>query len=126
MIHNTKIVEVGNLQIPDPEFGDLKLSVMPIENNGKYVKLPDGFKMWEKSLNEILSIIPEVEGANTHYITIDSKFFSKSEFLRREGIHADGNYCVDPKFSYPNGYSDNAIKHGAGRHLHGVVQVLNL
>jgi hypothetical protein len=98
MIHQTTIRKVCDLNIPDPQYGDLKLSVMPFENNGKYIKLPIGFELWEKSLNEIISQIPLYKGANTHYITIDSRFFTKSDFLRREGIHADGNFCVDPNF----------------------------
>jgi hypothetical protein len=98
MVHQTTIKQIGKINLPDPQFGDLKLSVMPFENNGKIIKLPVGFELWEDALNEIVKQIPQCEGANTHYITIDSRFFSKSDFLRREGIHADGNFCVDPNF----------------------------
>lgn len=98
MVHQTTIKQVGKMNLPDPQFGDLKLSVMPFENNGKRIKLPVGFELWENSLNEVVKQIPQCEGANTHYVTIDSRFFSKSDFLRREGIHADGNFCVDPNF----------------------------
>ena len=97
-LHKTQIKKLGDLTLPDPEHGDLKLSVMPFENNGKWISLPEGFKMWEKSLNEVVKLIPLQEGANTHYVTIDTKFFTKDEYLRREGVHADGNFCVDPKF----------------------------
>jgi hypothetical protein len=72
---------------------------MPFENNGSWVSLPEGFKQWEESFNEVLKYIPLQEGANTHYVTIDTKFFTTDEFLRREGVHIDGNFCVDPYFS---------------------------
>ncbi len=98
MKHQTIISKIGNVNLPDPQYGDFKLSVMPFENNGHKIKLPIGFEMWEDTLNEIIKQIPLCDGANTHYVTIDSKFFSKAEFLRREGIHADGNFCVDPNF----------------------------
>lgn len=98
MINSTKIKKIGRLSLPDPEFGDFKLSMFPFEHTGGWVKLPEGFKSWEASLNLILSIIPLCEGANQHYVTIDSKFFTKADFLRREGVHADGNFCVDPNF----------------------------
>jgi hypothetical protein len=97
--HKTKILNLGKVLLPDPKIGDLKLSVMPFENNGDWVSLPDGFKIWEKSFNEILKCIPLQEEANTHYITIDTKFFTQNEYLRREGVHMDGNFCVDPYFS---------------------------
>jgi len=99
MVHQTTIKQVGKMNLPDPQFGDLKLSVMPFENNGKRIKLPVGFELWEDALNKVVMQIPQCEGANTHYVTIDSRFFSKSDFLRREGIHADGNFCVDPNFN---------------------------
>ena len=96
--HKTHIKNLGEVVLPDPEFGDFKLSVMPFENNGTWVSLPEGFKKWEKSFNDILKHIPLQDGANTHYVTIDTKFFTTDEFLRREGVHIDGNFCVDPKF----------------------------
>jgi hypothetical protein len=98
LVHDTRITKVQELRIPDPEHGDFKLSVFPFENNRKWISLPEGFKLWEKTLNEIMRMVPLQEGANTHYVTVDSKFFTKPEFLRREGVHADGNFCVDPKF----------------------------
>jgi len=92
-----KIQEIGPFDIPNGEYGDLKLNVFPFKNNGRKICLPEGFRAWEDSLNEIVSKhIPPYEGANTHYVTIDSKFFSKEGFLRREGIHIDGNFCADP------------------------------
>ena len=98
MITHATIKKIGKLSLLDPQFGDLKLSVMPFENNGQRIKLPVGFEMWEDILNEIAKTIPQVEGANQHYVTIDTKFFTQAEFLRREGIHLDGNFCVDPNF----------------------------
>lgn len=98
MITRATIKKIGKFNLLDPQFGDLKLSVMPFENNGQRIKLPAGFEMWEDLVNQIAKTIPQVEGANTHYVTIDSRFFSKADFLRREGIHIDGNFCVDPNF----------------------------
>jgi hypothetical protein len=100
--HKTSIKNLGEVKIPDPGVGDFKLSVMPFENNGEWVSLPDGFKIWEESFNEILKYIPLQEGSNTHYVTIDTKFFTTDEFLRREGVHIDGNFCVDPYFRSMN------------------------
>lgn len=101
-LHRTHIKNLGTVQLPDPEYGDLKLSVMPFENNGEWVSLPEGFKIWEESFNNVLKHIPLQEGANTHYVTIDTKFFTTDEFLRREGVHVDGNFCVDPNFREMN------------------------
>ncbi len=97
--HKTHVKKLGDITIPDPEHGDLKLSVFPFESTGEWVTLPEGFKRWEESFNEVLKMIPLQEGANTHYVTIDSKFFTTDDFLRREGVHMDGNFCVDPYFS---------------------------
>lgn len=96
--HITSVKNLGEVNLPDPEFGDFKLSVMPFENNGEWVSLPEGFKIWEESFNQVIKNIPLQEGANTHYVTIDTKFFTTDEFLRREGVHIDGNFCVDPNF----------------------------
>jgi hypothetical protein len=97
--HKTTVKNLGEFILPDPQVGDFKLSVMPFENTGEWVSLPEGFKQWEESFNQIIKTIPLQEGANTHYVTIDTKFFTTDEFLRREGIHMDGNFCVDPYFS---------------------------
>ena len=98
-IHHTYLKEMGEIKLPDPEHGNLRLNVFPFENTGEYVSLPEGFKMWEESFNEIISKIPLQEGANSHYVTINSEFFTNDDFLRREGVHMDGNFCVDPLFS---------------------------
>ncbi len=120
-IHKTLIKKITEIKIPDTEHGDLKLSVFPFENTGEWVSLPEGFKIWEESFNEILKLIPLQEGCNTHYITIDSKFFTVDEFLRREGIHADGNFCVDPNFAVNEkstwggaSYADQEVKSSWG------------
>jgi len=97
--HRTSVKNLGEVILPDPNTGDFKLSVMPFENNGSWISLPEGFKQWEESFNEVLKYIPLQEGANTHYVTIDTKFFTTDEFLRREGVHMDGNFCVDPYFT---------------------------
>lgn len=115
--HNTVIKDLGNVVLPDPEHGNLQLSVFPFENTNEWISLPDGFKIWEESLNEIMSKVPLQNGANTHYVTIDSKFFTTDEFLRREGIHVDGNFCVDPNFiteSFRNKPKDRNFKSSWG------------
>jgi len=108
-LHKTFVNEVCNLVLPDPEHGDLKLSVFPFENNSKWVSLPEPFKIWEKSFNEVCKRIPLQEGSNQHYITIDTKFFTNDEFLRREGVHVDGNFCVDPNFKSINKKSSKGL-----------------
>jgi hypothetical protein len=100
--HKTTIKKLGELKLPEPKYGDLKLSVMPFENNGKYIELPENFKMFEEAFNEVVKQIPLQEGANTHYVTIDTKFFTNDDYLRREGVHIDGNFCVDPNFGKAN------------------------
>lgn len=101
-IHHTTIKELCEVNLPDPQHGNLRLNVFPFENTGEHVSLPEGFKMWEESFNEVISKIPLQEGANTHYVTINSEFFTTDDFLRREGVHMDGNFCVDPLFSSLN------------------------
>jgi hypothetical protein len=53
-MNKTKIDHICEMNIPDPVHGDLKLSVMPFENTGEWVSLPEGFKIWEESLNDVL------------------------------------------------------------------------
>lgn len=123
MVHQTTIKQIGKMNIPDPKFGDLKLSVMPFENNGKRIKLPFGFELWEDALNEVAKQIPQCEGANTHYVTIDSRFFSKADFLRREGIHADGNFCVDPNFTSST-WGGTQVETWGGSKYHPIYKVV--
>lgn len=94
----TKQKHLGNIKLPNPEFGDLKLNVFPIKHNGNWINLPRQFKDYENSLNKIMSKIPIQKNADEHYVTIDSKFFTTKDFLRREGVHVDGNFCADPNF----------------------------
>lgn len=124
MVHQTTIKQIGKVNLLDPQFGDLKLSVMPFENNGKRIKLPVGFELWEDALNEVVKQIPQCEGANTHYVTIDSRFFSKSDFLRREGIHADGNFCVDPNFKMATWGGTTTTETWGGAKYHPVLKVV--
>jgi hypothetical protein len=93
------ISKLGRFTIPDPKFGDFKLSVMPFDHDGEWQNLPKGFKQWETSFNAIIDMIPLSAGANRHYVTIDSKFFTEDDFLRREGVHIDGNFCADPNLN---------------------------
>jgi len=124
MVHQTVIKKLGKVNLLDPQYGDLKLSVMPFENNGKRIKLPVGFELWEDALNEIVKQIPQCEGANTHYVTIDSRFFSKSDFLRREGIHADGNFCVDPNFKMATWGGTTTTETWGGAKYHPTLKVV--
>lgn len=124
MVHQTVIKQVGKINLPDPQFGDLKLSVMPFENNGKRILLPIGFELWEDALNEVVKQIPQYEGANIHYVTIDSRFFSKPDFLRREGIHADGNFCVDPNFKMATWGGTTTTETWGGAKFHPVLKVV--
>jgi hypothetical protein len=109
-LHKTYVSEVCRLKLPDPEYGDLKLSVFPFENNIKWVSLPESFKIWEDAFNKVCKMIPMQEGANQHYITIDTKFFTNDEFLRREGVHVDGNFCVDPNFKSIKEFKESPFK----------------
>jgi len=99
--HKCSVVALNRLAIPDPDFGDMKLNVYPFEWTGEPVKLPASFKLWEDTLNKVMERVPLVDGCNKHYVTIDSKFFTVDDFLRREGVHMDGNFCADPTFSRP-------------------------
>jgi len=79
----------------------MKLNVFPFEwsKQVQNLSLPKQFIMWEKTLGQIMRHVPFVEGCGEHYVTIDSKFFTVDDFLRREGVHMDGNFCADPGFS---------------------------
>jgi len=97
-VHKTSILNFGEISIPDQEFGNTKLNVFPFTHTGKDISLPAPYGMWEDTVNEILKHVPLQEGANEHYITINSDFFTEDGFQRGEGVHMDGNFCVDPTF----------------------------
>ena len=97
--HQTLVKLLGTQRITELKFGNLLLNVFPFDNK-KDIKLPSGFGVWEKPVNDIKKLIPLQNGADTHYLTIDSKYFPDNEYQRREGIHMDGNFCVDPYFSW--------------------------
>lgn len=90
---------IGALEVIDPKYGDFKLQVFPFQHD-KPLNLPEGFKLWEKQIQTIIDLVPVQEGALTHYLTIDSQFFTTEKFQRREGVHVDGNFCVDPNFQW--------------------------
>lgn len=90
---------VGNIIMPDPDFGDFNLQMFPF-NNSENVKLPQQFSIWQETFDKIRKNIPIIDGDNTHFVTISSKFFGQPGTLRREGLHLDGNFCGDPEFSY--------------------------
>jgi len=96
-----KILDLGHFEIPDQEFGNTRLNVYPFKQTS-YVKLPEPYKMWESALNDILKYVPLQKGADNHAITICSDFFTENDYQRREGIHIDGNFCVDPNFKRKN------------------------
>ena len=96
-IIKTRINNLGNVCIPEPEQGDMKLSVYPFQQTK--VDLPKYFKDYEDIVTDMMKHVPMEKGCERHFVTIDTKFFSQTECLRREGIHADGNFVVDPKFT---------------------------
>lgn len=95
-----KILNLGSFEIEDQKIGNTRLNVYPFTHNGEYVKLPIEYVKWEKTLNDILKYVPVQEDATQHYITINSEFFTEDGTQRREGIHIDGNFCVDPNFGH--------------------------
>lgn len=89
------VKEIKKINIPNPSFGDITLNVYPV----RYGKLPSGFEAWQQSVDEIINLIPkDPNSSNEHFVTITSKFFTEDSCLRREGVHIDGNFCVDPNF----------------------------
>lgn len=111
----TKLITLEDISVIDAQYGDFKLQVFPF-NHKIGCSLPVGFKLWKNQIDHILSLIPLQESALTHYLTIDSKFFTTTEYQRREGIHIDGNFCVDPKFQWKTwggtGWSGISIENG--------------
>jgi hypothetical protein len=100
LIHHCRIEDCGPLKVPDPEYGDLRLAVFPFFHDGEApLDLPDGFKRWEPTVREIMRQVPVQSSATQCFVTIDSKFFSTPGYLRREGVHMDGNFCADPTFA---------------------------
>ena len=94
----SRVIELAKMPIDDPLYGDLKLNIFPFCHPCRRLVLPNEFKLWEPLANRMLDFIPVQEHANRHFLTIDSKFFTVDETLRREGIHMDGNFCVDTNF----------------------------
>ncbi len=104
------LINIGNERILNPMYGDFKLQVFPFDSISEII-LPDGFKLWENQVNRILKLIPFQPHAKTHYLTIDSKFFTQDGYLRREGVHIDGNFCADPNFPFKT-WGGTSIKNG--------------
>lgn len=88
---------LSKLHVPEPKYGDFKLSVHPFKHNK--ISLPNEFSLWEKTIKDIMEYIPLQKNATMHYVTIDSKYFTEDEYQRREGLHMDGNFCADSFFS---------------------------
>lgn len=99
MLHDCKTPDLGGITIPEPEFGDMKLQVFPILH-GKSVGLPGPFAMWENSVAEMLDKLPVQENARRAFVTIDSKWFSTPDRLRREGT---GTFARTPTFATRGG-----------------------
>lgn len=97
-LRNCRVRALGTLRVPDPAFGDFRLNVFPV-HHGEAVRLPRGFELWEETVNLVLNHIPVQPSALRFYVTIDSRFFSQEETLRRPGVHLDGNFCADPDFA---------------------------
>lgn len=97
----TKQLKIATIRLPDPDYGDIKLNVYPFKHDGSYIGLPKSFEIYEESLNEIMRHVPILDPDQDFYVTIDSKFFTQTETLRREGVHIDGNFCGDLKFEKP-------------------------
>lgn len=98
-LHVARLRDFGPLHVPDPAFGDLRLAVFPFQHNGRNVILPEGFQRWHDTLAAMMRDVPVQRGATQAFVTIDSKFFTTPGFLRREGVHMDGNFCADPSFA---------------------------
>ena len=96
-IHNCRVRDFGSIDIPEMEYGDLRLQVFPI-THGESVKLPGPFSLWNETADTILNRVPVQDGARKAFVTVDSRWFPVPERLRREGIHMDGNFCADPTF----------------------------
>jgi len=94
-----RIKSMGSISVPDVDYGDLKLQVMPF-NNERAFKLPIAFSVWQSTFDELRSKIPLSSGLNNHHISIESRYFFLDDYLRREGLHIDGNFCLDDEFSY--------------------------
>lgn len=121
-----KVIKIDTLSLPNPQYGDMKLNVFPFVHNGKYSKLPEQFKLWEYSFNAVLKHIPLHDGANDHFVTIDSKFFTTDDFLRREGVHIDGNFCVDPNFNHSTwGGDKDGDGTWAGLHMNENMEIVS-
>lgn len=97
----TRQHKITNMETPKIDFGDLKLNVFPVVHGGMDIRLPVAFKPFERCVRGIFNYIPVQPQAMEHYVTIDTKFFTESGYLRREGVHIDGNFCADPTFQHP-------------------------
>lgn len=96
-IHDCRMADLGPITIPEPDYGDLRLAVFPIIH-GQPISLPSAFKPWENAVSQMMDTLPVQAGATQAYVTIDSKWFTTPDRLRREGVHMDGNFCADPQF----------------------------
>jgi hypothetical protein len=94
----TKSKSFGKISIPEQKVGNTRLNVFPFKHTEEYVTLSEPYKLWEETLNEILMYVPVQKNADIHYITINSEFFTENNYQRREGIHIDGNFVVDPEY----------------------------
>lgn len=87
------VKELDTIEMDTPTYGNHILNLYPNK------ELPMEFKRFQPIIDKIFERIPHVEcTSNQHYITIDSKYFPIDSSTRSEGLHADGNFCLDPTF----------------------------
>lgn len=98
--HVARLRYLGPLTVVDPLFGDLRLAVFPFRHDGtSSCVLPAGFTCWEENVRAMMVHVPVQAHATQFFVTIDSRFFTQEDTLRRPGIHLDGNFCADPTFA---------------------------
>jgi len=90
------INKICRMVIPKANNCDLKLQVFPVSHEN--ITLPNLCESWIRTVKDIFSSLPVQKDATTHYVTIDSKFFTTDGYQRREGVHIDGNFCADSGF----------------------------
>jgi hypothetical protein len=67
---NARIKNLGNVSIPEPEQGDMKLSVYPFEQDN--IQLPKHFREYEDVLEEILTSRESKVGEARNLLGVDS------------------------------------------------------
>jgi len=98
---NCYIKLLGNMNVEEPTNQEINYALNLFQIDRDNLHLPIQFSEWECNVEHLIKLIPECDGANNHFVTIASHYYEKEGgFLRREGIHVDGNFCADRKFIY--------------------------